>query len=134
MFLNLLDNNQRSQFLRAAVFLAEVDGVDERELALIERARLECGLPKEAMETGSSLEQVVESLSKIDTVAARNAMALELAGVLVADETNSAEEAAAFEAITRALGVGERQATRALELASAWQKVADDSTDFLSEG
>ena len=133
IFLNLLDNDQRTEFFRAAAFLAAVDGVDERETARIEQARLECGLPKSVTDVGASLDDVVGAMSKIESVAARNAMALELAGILVADDEHSAEEKVAFAAIASALGIGEHHAARAIELATSWQQLADDSTDYLSE-
>ncbi len=108
MFLHLLDADQQQRFFEAARYVAAIDGVDEREEALLEAARIETGL--DALPPApSSADEVLRKLHSVASPVVRNVFLLELAGFVVAGDESRERELAFLEDCAEAVGASEEQ-------------------------
>ena len=107
MFLNVLSADQQRLFLDAAATMLSVDGdVASSEAALLEGARIECGLEYEPQQRSLD-ELAAAAMSSLTERPARNAFLLELAGTMVVDGEEAPEEVELLMALAKVLDVSD---------------------------
>ncbi len=105
MFLNVLSAEQQRLFLDAASTMLNADGdVASVEAILLEAARVECAIDYEPQVRPHD-ELFAEARTSLTERPARNAFLLELAGAMVVDGEETAEEVEFLRALSEALDV-----------------------------
>ena len=133
MYLGVLDEHQQALFFRAASHVAEIDGLDPREEALLEEARIECAAGTSGPGPVEDLNSILSELKVLNHAGARNAFVLELAGVVAADRSVSDAELLAFTEIAATVGFDRNRIHECIRLAERWRDLADETTMFLGE-
>jgi len=134
MFLHFLDADQQQRFFEAANYIAAIDGVDDREEALLEAARIETG--RDALPPAPSRpEEVLRDLRSVASPVARNVFLLELTGFVVAggDSRGRERELAFLDDCGEALGASEEQLATFKDFARRSFEVYRVGLDLIAE-
>lgn len=130
MFLNVLTRPQQAAFVHAARAMLRADGqVVEAELALMEAIHAECDLPEVETFEGDA---VAEAVAVLDSVPARNAFMLELAGVAVIDGEAHDAELALLGEFAAGLGVAEERLQEFVAFAERANALVQDGRELLA--
>ena len=126
MFLNILDKNERKNFLELATIAIKTDGdMNASESAVFETYRMEMGIQEYILQN-KAYDQLLTSFN-VSSKKVKRAIMIELAGVLDADEDVNEIEQEWIKKIGADLGFSEAEIRKMLR----W---AEDFNDLLKEG
>jgi len=126
MFLNILDKNERKNFLELATIAIKTDGdMNASESAVFETYRMEMGIQEYILQN-KDYDQLLTSFN-VSSKKVKRAIMIELAGVLDADEEVNEIEQKWIKKIGADLGFSETEIRKMVR----W---AEDFNDLLKEG
>ena len=126
MFLNILDKNERKNFLELATIAIKTDGaMNTCESAVFETYRMEMGIQEYILQD-KNYDQLLTSFN-VSSKKVKRAIMIELAGVLDADEEVNEIEQKWIKKIGADLGFSETEIRKMVR----W---AEDFNDLLKEG
>ena len=126
MFLNILDKNERKNFLELATIAIKTDGdMNASESAVFETYRMEMGIQEYILQN-KDYDQLLTSFN-VSSKKVKRAIMIELAGVLDADEEVNEIEQEWIKKIGADLGFSETEIRKMVR----W---AEDFNDLLKEG
>ena len=126
MFLNILDKNERKNFLELATIAIKTDGdMNASESAVFETYRMEMGIQEYILQD-KNYDQLLTSFN-VSSKKVKRAIMIELAGVLDADEEVNEIEQKWIKKIGADLGFSETEIRKMVR----W---AEDFNDLLKEG
>lgn len=123
MFLNLLHDKEKEEFLSLAIKAAESNGkVESVETDMITAFAKEMDI-KPFYKTSDSLEELLNSINENSTITGKQIILFELAGLLLSDATYDEDEKKFYHFVADKLNISEEKVEQYVQLIDDYTKL-----------
>lgn len=134
MFLNLLNDEEKSIFLKLAISVIQADGkLEESEKAIVAEYAREMGMETYTLNETIEPLLLAEKIGKSSSDSVKRIFLLELLACAQADGDFTADEQCLIKSFVKAFGLSESSLNETLDLLNEYTKISHKLMSFIQE-
>lgn len=135
MFLNLLNDEEKSIFLKLAIAVIQADGkLEESEKLFINEYSREMGIQNYNLDEKINLSDLMEKISKKSTDSVKRIFLIELTACATADGEFADSEKSLIQACIKEFGFADETLGHCLKLLNEYARISSELTKYVQEG